>query len=121
MQNLKPEIYRKRLIVEGYYHKSLDEDCLTRFLKGLSEALKMRIIAGPYMFSPDKFSEMHHGLGAFIAWAESGVSFYSWKAYGFFTLDVYSCKPFDVNQVLTYVEDNLECNKLAWSEICYDS
>lgn len=121
MKNLKPEIYRQRLVVEGYYEIELDEEFLKRFLQGLSEISGMKIIAGPHIFSPDKFSELHHGLGGFVAWAESGASFYSWRPYGFFTLDIYSCKPFDVNRILAYIKDSLECKRLAWNELGYDS
>lgn len=121
MKNLKPEIYRERLVVEGYYGVNLAAGFLERFLKGLGEAVGMKLIAGPYIFSPDKFSELHHGLGGFVAWAESGVLFYSWSRHRFFTLDVYSCKPFDVDLVLAYVKDKLLCGQLAWSKVGYDS
>ncbi|MGQ9545379.1 MAG: S-adenosylmethionine decarboxylase, partial [Candidatus Bathycorpusculaceae bacterium] len=111
MKNLRPEIYRERLLIEGIYRVCLDEVFLEHFLKGLSEAVGMKLIAGPYIFSPDKFSELHHGLGGFVAWAESGVAFYSWSRYRFFTLDVYSCKPLDVDQLLAYVKSKLQCEQ----------
>lgn len=121
MKNLKPEIYRERLVVEGYYTVYLDGGFLEHFLKGLGEAVSMKLIAGPYIFSPDKFSELHHGLGGFVAWAESGAVFYSWRGHRFFTLDVYSCKPFDVDQVLAYVKGKLQSGQLVWCKVEYDS
>lgn len=121
MKNLKPEIYRKRLLVEGYYGVYLDEGFLGHFLEGLGKAVGMKLIAGPYIFSPDKFSELHHGLGGFVAWAESGAVFYSWSRHKFFTLDVYSCKPFDVDQVLAYVKNKLQYEQLVWQRVEYDS
>ncbi|MFP3984791.1 MAG: S-adenosylmethionine decarboxylase [Candidatus Bathyarchaeia archaeon] len=121
MKNLEPEIYRERLVVEGYYDVYLDEVFLEHFLKELGETIGMKLIAGPYIFSPDKFSELHHGLGGFVAWAESGAAFYSWNSHRFFTLDVYSCKPFHIDLVLAYVKDKLMCGQHAWSKIEYDS
>jgi hypothetical protein len=56
MRNLMPEIQRDRLIVEGFYDADMCEKFLRGFLIGLSEALGMRIIEGPFIFSPDKFS-----------------------------------------------------------------
>lgn len=121
MKNLKPEIYRERLVVEGYYRVYLDGGFLEHFLEGLGEAVGMKLIAGPYIFSPDKFTELHHGLGGFVAWAESGVVFYSWSGHRFFTLDVYSCKPFHVDRVLAYVRGKLQCEQIVWCKVEYDS
>ncbi len=87
-----PEIYRERLIAEGFYEVNISEGFLKDFLVEFSKILGMKIIAGPFIFSPDKFSLFHRGMGGFIAWAESGVAFYSWSDHKFFTLDVYSCK-----------------------------
>jgi len=109
MKNLMPQITRKRFIVEGFYNVDLDEDFLKSFLVGLSGRLGMTIIAGPFIFSPDKYSSIHHGLGGFVAWTESGCSFYSWSQYRFFTPDIYSCKDFEEDVVLSYVKDALKC------------
>lgn len=120
MKNLNPEICRERFVVEGYYEVDLDVYFLEYFLKGLGEAVGMNLIAGPYIFSPDKFSELHHGLGGFVAWAESGAVFYSWRHHRFFTLDLYSCKLFDVDRVLAYIKDKLQCKQLVWHKAEYD-
>jgi len=120
MRNLMPQITRKRFIVEGFYNVDLDEDFLRSFLVGLSRRLGMTIIAGPLIFSPDKYSRLHHGLGGFVAWTESGCAFYSWSQYKFFTLDIYSCKDFDEDAVLSYVKDALKCSQIVWHRVEYD-
>ncbi|MCS7095874.1 MAG: S-adenosylmethionine decarboxylase [Candidatus Bathyarchaeota archaeon] len=117
MENLKPEIYRERLIIEGFYSVSLDEDFLKNFLLSLSEMLRMKVIAGPFIFSPDSYSTLHHGLGGFMAWAESGVAFYSWSHHRFFTLDIYSCKPFNMQHVLDYARERLKSPRMVWKRI----
>ena len=120
MRNLMPEIQRDRLIVEGFYGVEICEEFLGGFLIGLSEALGMRVIAGPFIFSPDKFSLIHRGLGGFIAWVESGVAFYSWSDHKFFTLDIYSCKALNVQVVLDYVKRGLKCSDIVWQKIEYE-
>jgi S-adenosylmethionine decarboxylase len=120
MKNLKPEIHRERLIVEGFYGVEMSEDFLRGFLIGLSEALGMKVIAGPFTFSPDRFSLIHRGLGGFMAWAESGVAFYSWSDHKFFTLDVYTCKALDVQSVVEYVKRELRCSDIVWQKIEYE-
>jgi hypothetical protein len=59
MRNLMPEIQRDRLIVEGFYGVGMCEEFLGGFFIGLSEALGMRVIEGPFIFSPGKFSLIH--------------------------------------------------------------
>ncbi len=120
MKNLKPEILRERLIIEGFYEAVLDEEFLKNFLLKMSSTLELKPIVGPLTFSPDRFSELHHGLGGFLAWAESGVAFYSWSEHKFFTLDIYSCKPLNVNMVLDYVKRELKCKTLEWQKITYE-
>lgn len=120
LENLKPEIHRERLIIEGFYNISLNEEFLKNFLHGLSEKLCMKVIAGPFMFSPDNYSSLHHGLGGFMAWAESGVAFYSWSHHKFFTLDIYSCKPFNMQHTLDYVREKLQSPRMVWKKIEYD-
>jgi S-adenosylmethionine decarboxylase len=121
MKNLKPEIHRERLIVEGFYKARISENFLKNFLIGISKILGMKVIAGPFIFSPDKFSLIHHGIGGFMAWAESGVAFYSWNKHKFFTLDVYSCKPLDAQLLLEYVKKRLKCNRIGWQKLEYDN
>lgn len=120
MKDLNPEICRKRLVVEGYYGVYLNKKFLVALLEGLGKAIDMKVIAGPFIFSPNRFSKLHHGLGGFVAWAESGASFYSWSSYKFFTIDIYSCKTFSIDQVLTYIKDELQCEQFDWSKVEYE-
>ena len=120
MRNLRPEIRRERLIVEGFYGVDMSEEFLEDFLMGLSKALGMKVIAGPFIFSPDRFSLIHKGLGGFMAWVESGVAFYSWSEHKFFTLDVYTCKALDVQTAIDYVKRELKCSDIVWQKIEYE-
>jgi len=121
MRNLEPKIFRKRLIVEGFYDVNIDEKFVSDLLTGLSKRLGMKIIAGPLIFSPNKVSEMHHGIGGFIAWTSSGVSFYTWDQHKFFTLDIYSCVPFNTGEVVNFVRDKLKCREFVYQEIRYEN
>jgi S-adenosylmethionine/arginine decarboxylase-like enzyme len=55
-----------------------------------------------------------------MAWAESGVAFYSWSDHKFFTLDVYTCKALDVQSVLEYIKEKLKCSDIVWQKIEYE-
>ena len=110
-----PEILRQRLIVEGLYELStIDEAKVRELLAGLSAHLGMTPIAKTLVFSPDADSELHHGIGGYQAWAESGCSFYTWRERRLFTLDIYSCKGFDARDCLTCIQDALRPIAVDW-------
>lgn len=120
MKNLKPEIFRKRIIVEGLYDIEVSEEFVKSFLIDLSRTLHMDIVVGPIVFSPDRYSKLHHGVGGYLAWVGSGVSIYTWRDHKFFTLDVYSCIDFDIDTLLSFVSSKLRCSEIVWCEVRYE-
>ena len=115
---LCPEIHRQRLIIEGLYGlPEITEDCVRRILDELTRKMRMTPIAPPLIFSPDAVSELHHGIGGFQPWAESGCSLYTWKPQRLFTLDVYSCRPFDELQLVKFASAALHGREVDWRSV----
>ncbi len=114
MRNLKPEIFRQRLIVEGIFRADVSRQYVESFLKKLSEVLRMHPILEPITFSPTRF---HQGFAGFLAWEESGVSIYTWIPQHFFTLDIYSCKPLDTGKTVEFVREFLDCEEIVYQEL----
>jgi S-adenosylmethionine decarboxylase len=119
LKNLLPQIFRKRLIIEGFYEANINKEFIKKFLKDLSDFLKMNVITEPLIFSPEEKSDVHKGLGGFMAWVESGVALYTWSIYKFFTLDIYSCKDFNLEETVTFIKKYLKASKLVYEEIKY--
>lgn len=110
-----PEILRQRLIVEGTYGiDGVDEPAVRAILAGLTRRMAMTPIADTLIFSPDAVSRLHHGIGGFQAWAESGCSLYTWRGSRLFTLDIYSCKGFEPDVCLNYIRERLQPDQLDW-------
>jgi len=108
MKNLEPKIFRQRLIMEGHYQDEADGETIKDYLNQLSKVCQMRIFSGPYSWPPDKWDHPEvklEDLNGFVAWRESGCHVYAWNACKFFTSDVYSCKPFDVDKVVKFTKD----------------
>lgn len=116
-KDLCPEIPRQRLIVEGLYEGAYTKTQLRQFLNDLSKHLKMTIIYGPIVKNvAGSVSPKHKGLECVVIWAESGVNLYTWDSYGFFTIDIYTCKPFSVPKAVAFVEKGLKATKLVYKE-----
>jgi S-adenosylmethionine decarboxylase len=88
--NLAPEIFRKRLIVEGKYSANIEtQQFVEDFLSNLSKELEMTIIAGPFVSSAtDKTIPLHDGFEGSLVWAESGANTYIWSRSKFCTVDI---------------------------------
>lgn len=120
MKNLEPSIYRQRLIIEGHYKKDVDGGSIKIYLNKLSVLLKMKIFAGPYSWPPDTWTNHKvklHELNGFVAWTESGCHCYAWRYCKFFTADIYSCKKFNANKVVTFTKKFFRSNDLIYTEI----
>ncbi|MBU3904709.1 MAG: S-adenosylmethionine decarboxylase [Nanoarchaeota archaeon] len=118
MINLEPKITRKRLIVEGRYTIKIDEEIIKNFLIKLTENLKMKKIIEPIIFTPNELKHpIHHGIAGFIGWAESGGSVYTWDKFNFFTVDIYTCKGFSVEDAIEFIKDYFKTSELEYQEI----
>ena len=114
MTNLCPEIFRKRVMLEGLYTIEPPNKLFIRdFLNSLSVHLDMHPLTDVLVFSPDEHSNLHHGIAGFIPWVESGCSLYTWKTQKFFTLEIYSCKDFSVEACLEFVTKKMQAEQLT--------
>ena len=121
MKNLLPEVFRKRLIIEGFYKNEMNPRVIKSLFHKLSSALSMTPITEPLIFSPTgKGKGLHHGLAGYMAWVESGVSIYTWEDKHFFTIDIYTCKDFDNDVAVEIVRTHLKTDKLVYEEFRYE-
>jgi S-adenosylmethionine decarboxylase len=118
MKNFAPDIHRQRLVVEGIYKRAISESTLCNFLTGLSEMLGMHILFGPLVMKlAEKRDVKYRGYEAVLVWAESGCQLYTWEDNEFFSLDVYSCKPFDNDKVVAFCREELFCEEIDCKEV----
>lgn len=100
---LCPKIHRQRLIVEFYtkrnlYDAAVVETLFDNFLHDLCGTLGMEAIIDPII------KHVPDGSSAYMMWQESGVQIHSWFEHRFVSIDIYSCKPYLVSDVLDVIE-----------------
>ena len=79
-----------------------NKDIIEHFLAELPVALGMKKLISPYIVCyPGGDTWDHGGITGFMLIAESHISIHTFPYDGFFTADVYSCKPFDVPKALS--------------------
>ena len=102
MKNLAPDIFRQRLIMEGLIEQNPQPALMVKYLEELSEELKMVPLT-----SPNCSYHAEHGWCSHMHWVTSGVHMYTWEHHNpvFFTVDVYTCKPFNDLVAVTFTKD----------------
>jgi S-adenosylmethionine/arginine decarboxylase-like enzyme len=104
VKNLAPQIFRQRLIVEGYTTAPVDRRMIEATLTGLAVRLGLRAYAAPVIFSPgDAARADNQGFDAFLPLADSGISLYYWAGARFVSVLVYSCARFDEAAAIDYL------------------
>jgi len=112
-RTLAPEVFRQRLLIEGYFDAPVSEDSLRRFLLGLADHLALRTYGDPVIFAPASGMgrEENAGFDAFVPLIDSGISAYIWSQASFASVVIYTCKGFDESSAETYVRDELALKK----------
>ena len=107
MKNIAPEIFRQRLIIEGYYRIDVTRDILEKYLVDLAGYLNLRIYGDPIIFSPSTGmgKAENAGFDAFVPLIDSGISAYIWTHAKFFSIVVYTCKGFDEESAVEFTRN----------------
>jgi S-adenosylmethionine decarboxylase len=96
MKNLAPDIFRQRLLIEGFYATDMSEEVLEKYLLSVAAHLNLRTYGRPIIFSPGSGMgrEENAGYDAFVPLIDSGISVYVWSRAQFFSIVIYTCKGF---------------------------
>jgi hypothetical protein len=98
MPDLAPAIFRQRLVVEGRCALPVSDVAIRRYLSELSSVCEMTTLLDPMTHRSDQF-----GWAGWIHWENSGAHFYAWEQpLLFFSVDIYTCKPFDGERVVAF-------------------
>jgi S-adenosylmethionine decarboxylase len=112
-KNLAPNLVRQRLIIEGTTEKIVEPKLIKTYLGAMAEVAKMDVLSGPMAYSAHEM-----GYGGWIHWKSSGAHFYSYPTEPpLFTVDIYTCKPFSVDEVVEFTKKYFKVIEIVWREI----
>jgi len=108
-RDLAPAIHRQRLVVEGIPARPIGADDIVRYLGALSEVCGMIPLMEPVTHRSDRY-----GWAGWIHWETSGAHFYAWEEPQlFFSVDIYTCKPFDERRAAGFTADFFDAHDLV--------
>lgn len=112
MKDLAPQIYRQRLVIEGYPDKVLTADRIKRYLTELSDKIGMITLIQPVTHRSELYGE-----AAWIHWETSGAHFYAWdQPKPFFSVDIYTCKEFKPKEAVKFTKDYFKATEIVFKE-----
>lgn len=112
MKDLAPSICRQRLIIEGYPAKSISDADIKAYLSELSKVTEMIELTTPVTHQSDRY-----GWAGWIHWETSGAHFYAWDdPLLFFSVDIYTCKEFDVEKTVNFTKKYFNASEVAYRE-----
>jgi S-adenosylmethionine decarboxylase len=110
MKDLAPEIWRQRMVIEGYPSRSITDEDIVRYLSELSKVLDMVTLIKPVTHQSDKY-----GWAGWIHWETSGAHFYAWdQPRLFFSVDIYTCKEFSFEEALKFTQNFFDTTECVW-------
>ena len=109
-RDLAPQILRQRLVIEGYPALPISDEQIKDYLNRLSDFIGMRTLLVPVTHRSDLY-----GWAGWIHWETSGAHFYAWEQpLLFFSVDIYTCKAFDVDKALEFTRAYFEASDITY-------
>jgi hypothetical protein len=108
-RDLAPMIHRQRLVIEGTRREPITDRQISEFLSRLSAVCDMKQLMEPVTHRSDAY-----GWAGWVHWETSGAHFYAWETpMVFFSVDVYTCKPFDVDAAIGFTREFFDADELV--------
>jgi S-adenosylmethionine decarboxylase len=107
-RTLAPDIFRQRLLIEGFWAlDAVTEQTVRDYLLGLAAHLGLRTYGEPVVFAPGTGmgKDENQGFDAFVPLIDSGISGYFWTGPRFLSVVLYTCKGFDEAAALAFTRN----------------
>jgi S-adenosylmethionine decarboxylase len=115
MRDLAPEIYRQRLVIEGYPAHPVTDGEVVEYLSRLSDVCGMVRLMEPVTHRSDTYGE-----AGWVHWETSGAHLYAWeKPRLFLSVDIYTCKAFLIDDAVDFTKtffDMSVVERSKWAE-----
>lgn len=96
MHDIAPDIFRKRLLVEGFFTISVNAQTIIDYFHFITQTLSLRTYGDPIIHATSGLGkDENQGFDAFVPLIDSGIYLGVWANQKFLSLIIYTCKDFD--------------------------
>jgi len=106
LTNIAPEVFRKRLLVEGYFSIEVTEWSLRGYFSRITSELGLRTYGEPIIHSTSgEGKDVNQGFDGFVPLIDSGIYIGVWINPKFLSTIIYTCGEFDDQKAVKLVEE----------------
>ncbi len=114
MKNLATEIFRQRLLIEGFYTAEMNEKTIADYFSEITLKLGLLTYGKPIIHSTGgQGKEKNQGYDAFVPLVDSGISIYVWTNSKFLSVIIYTCKKFEETKAIGATKGFFKMGKIA--------
>ena len=109
LTTIAPDIFRKRLLIEGYFRRDIDESTLLEYFRDVTRELGLRTYGDPIIHKTGgEGKDVNEGFDGFVPLIDSGIYIAVWVNPRFLSTIIYTCGEFDEQRAVTFVHDFFE-------------
>jgi S-adenosylmethionine decarboxylase len=108
-------VFGPHLIIDGSRcdtRKLGDRILVEQILAEYPTAIGMTKIGGPYMFEYQAPDPAYSGISGLVVIAESHIAIHTFPELDYFTMDVFSCKNFDIEKAISFIRDAFDVKEM---------
>ncbi|MGH8177166.1 MAG: hypothetical protein ACREV5_12980 [Steroidobacter sp.] len=106
LTTIAPDIFRKRLIIEGYFQTEVREETVRAYFEYITGGLALRTYGDPIIHSTGGAGkQINQGFDGFVPLIDSGIYLAVWLNPRFMSTIIYTCGEFDEERAVRLVRD----------------
>ena len=106
LTSIAPQVFRKRLLVEGFFTIDVSEATLRQYFVSLTSRLNLRTYGEPVIHATSGQGKSENdGFDGFVPLIDSGIYIAVWVKPRFFSTILYTCADFDEDHAVQIVRD----------------
>ena len=112
---IAPEIFRQRLLIEGYFDREgVDESVILDYFAAITAGLGLRTYAAPAVHvTGGEGKPENQGFDAFVPLIDSGIYVGVWSGPRFVSVILYTCASFDEAEATRITREHFQIGEHA--------
>jgi len=113
LTNIAPEVFRKRLLIEGYFNVEVTVELLKGYFAHITEGLGLRTYGAPIIHQTGGAGKsVNEGFDGFVPLIDSGIYVAVWVNPKFLSTIIYTCGEFDEDKAVSLIKRFFEMDEL---------
>ena len=102
LTNIAPHIFRKRLLIEGYFSVEVTAETLKTYFSHITSGLELRTYDEPVIHrTSGEGKSVNEGFDGFVPLVDSGIYIGVWANPKFLSTIIYTCGEFDAEKAVS--------------------